>query len=130
MEKKKWPFYGWLGVTLIIVFWILNWGLAGSRTHWGFFPLWLGYSLTVDALVKMRKGISLLIRSPRAYLGLFLVSALAWWLFELLNKRTQNWLYIGRGGFSGLEYFFFATLSFSTVIPAVFGTAELAGTFS
>jgi len=36
---------------LVAVFWILNWSLSGLRTHWGFFPLWLGYALTVDALV-------------------------------------------------------------------------------
>ncbi len=130
MEKKKWPVYGWTGLALIAVFWILNWSLSGNRTHWGFFPLWLGYSLAVDALVKVRKGTSLLSRSRKAYVGLFLISVLAWWLFELLNDRTHNWIYLGRGEFSMPEYFLFSTLSFSTVIPAVFGTAELVGTFS
>jgi hypothetical protein len=48
-----------------------------------------------------------------------------WWVFELLNWRLQNWHYVGRELFSDLEYFFLASLSFSTVIPAVFGTAEL-----
>ena len=40
-EKFKFPFQGWLGLSLVIVFWILNWALPGTRTHWGFFPLWL-----------------------------------------------------------------------------------------
>ncbi|MBN1272086.1 MAG: hypothetical protein JXB26_07410 [Candidatus Aminicenantes bacterium] len=130
MEKtnKKWPFHGWLGLILIAVFWILNWSLPGNRTHVLFFPLWLGYGLTVDALVKVRKGTSLLTRSPVAYIGLFFVSAPAWWLFELLNRRSQNWIYLGIDNFTGFEYFLFATLNFSTVIPAVFGTAELVGT--
>ena len=66
-----------------------------AEAHWGFFPLWLGYALTVDALVFRRKGHSLLTRSPAAYAGLFLVSAPAWWLFELINLRTQNWIYLG-----------------------------------
>ena len=124
-----WPRHGWIGLGLIAVFWTLNWSLDGLRTHWGFFPLWLGYCLTVDALTVYHKGNSLLTRKPLAYVGLFLVSAPAWWLFEILNEPTQFWRYLGREYFTDLEYFLLASLSFSVVIPAVFGTAELMGTF-
>jgi len=126
---RNWPVHGWVGLVLVAIFWTLNWSLSGMRTHWGFFPMWLGYCLTVDALVFARKGSSLLSRNPRAYVRLFLISAPAWWLFELLNLRTQNWLYLGRTEFTGLQYFVLASLSFSTVMPAVFGTAELVSTF-
>lgn len=128
--KSRWPVHGWVGILLVAVFWYLNWSLEGLRTHWGFFPLWLGYCLTVDALVCYRKGTSLLTRSLRAYVGLFLVSAPAWWLFELLNMRVGNWEYLARDQFSDVQYAVLASLSFSTVIPAVFGTAELVGTAS
>jgi hypothetical protein len=124
-----WPVYGSFGLGLVILFWILNWSLPGFRTQWGFFPLWLGYCLTVDALVFMKKDHSLLVRNPKAYAALFFISAPSWWLFEIINWRTQNWFYIGEEHFSDLEYFFLSSLSFSTVMPAVFGTAELAGTF-
>lgn len=126
---SRWPAHGWLGLVLVIVFWILNWSLSGLRTHWAFFPLWLGYCLTVDALVFSRKGTSLLTRSPGAYVGLFLVSAPAWWLFEFINWRTKNWHYDGRQFFTSFQYVVLASLSFSTVMPAVFGTAELVSTF-
>ena len=109
---------------LILIFWTLNWTLNGPRTHWGFFPLWLGYCLTVDGLVFWRTGTSLLTRSPRKYIGLFLVSAPIWWIFELFNARTQNWTYVGAEILTPLEYAFWTTLSFTTVIPAVFGSAE------
>ncbi len=115
---------------LVLVAWPLNWLLPGTRTSWLFFPLWLGFALTVDGLVYLRKGTSLLARSWRRYVGLFLVSAPAWWLFEAINLRTQNWHYQGVEHFSQLAYFFMASLSFSTVIPAVFGTAELVGSFN
>ena len=128
-STTNWPAHGWLGLGLVVVFWILNWSLSGLRTHWMFFPLWLGYCLTVDAVVLYRKGSSMLTRSPRAYVGLFLVSAPAWWLFELLNLRTQNWVYVGRQFFTDFQYLMLASLSFSTVMPAVFGTAELVSTF-
>ena len=127
--KRKMPLHGWIGLLLILVFWYLNWNLNGLRTHWGFFPLWLGYCLFVDALVFIKKENSLLSRSHSKYIALFLISAPSWWLFELLNEHLNNWVYVGKEHFSVFEYSFFETLSFSTVIPAVFGTAELASTF-
>jgi len=128
-EKSKFPLHGWLGLGLIIVFWILNWSLNGPRTHWGFFPLWLGYCLTIDALVYWRTGTSLLMRGWQKYVGLFIVSAPVWWIFELLNLRTENWTYIGAEIFTPLQYAFWTTLSFTTVIPAVFGSAEFFASF-
>lgn len=121
----QWPTYGWLGLGLIAIFWPLNWTLPGLRTHWGFFPLWLGFCLTVDAATFLRTGDSLLTRDPRGYVTLFFYSIPAWWLFEVINWRTQNWHYLGREFFSNWEYFLFSSLSFSTVMPAVFGAAEL-----
>ena len=125
--RGRWPPHGWIGLVLIALFWPLNWCLPGLRTQWGFFPLWLGYCLAVDALVCLKRGDSLATRSRGAYLGLFLVSAPAWWLFELVNLRTQNWFYLGEEAFSMPEFAVLSTLSFSTVIPAVLGTAELVG---
>ncbi len=127
--REKFPRHGWLGLALVVIFWFLNWTLSGLRTHWGFFPLWLGYCLTVDALVFWRTSTSLLTRSWRKYIGLFVVSAPVWWLFEALNLRTQNWFYDGAEFFTPLSYGLLTTLSFTTVIPAVFGSAELLASF-
>jgi hypothetical protein len=121
--------HGWVGLGLIVIFWPLNWLLPGPRTHWGFFPLWLGYGLSVDALVLYRRETSLLTRDWRKYVGLFVVSVPAWWLFEVINWRVQNWHYLGRELFTHLEYGVLSSFSFSTVIPAVFGTAELVASF-
>jgi hypothetical protein len=129
VRTRKWPVHGWIGLGLVALFWALNWCLPGLRTHLCFFPLWLGYSLAVDALVLVRKGTSLLTRSPGGYAGLFLLSIPGWWLFELINARTGNWHYVGKEFFSDLEYGLLASFSFSTVMPAVFGTAELVSTF-
>lgn len=119
----------WVGVLLVAVAWPLNWLLGGLRTAYLFFPLWLGYILTVDGLVQARRGSSLLSRNWRAFIGLFLVSAPAWWLFEVLNWRAGNWQYLGREQVSDVFYAVNASVCFSTVIPAVFSTAELAGSF-
>ena len=117
--------HGWVGLALISVAWPLNWALPGMRTHLLFFPLWLGYALAVDALVLRRSGTSILARSAGDFALLFVYSAPAWWLFEAFNWRTQNWEYLGGDRFGTLTYFLLTTLSFSTVMPAVFETAEL-----
>jgi len=121
--------HGLLGVLLIAVFWPLNWVLPGLRTAYLFFPLWVGYILTVDALVLGRSGTSLFARSRRDFILLFILSAPAWWLFEIINNRTHNWEYLGSGHFTHLEYYILCSVSFSTVMPAIFETAELVQTF-
>lgn len=124
-----WPWQGWVGLLLLAVFWPLNWLLPGVRTAYLFFPLWLGYILAVDALVWRRVGSSLLSRSPKSFALLFVVSAPAWWLFEVINRRTGNWEYMGAERFSALAYVVLCTVSFSTVMPAVFETAEWVGSW-
>ena len=100
------------------------------RTAYLFFPLWLGYVLAVrNALVLSRTGTSLGTRSRRDFVLLFVASVPAWWLFEAIDRRTGNWEYLGRNAFSDLEYYLLCTISFSTVMPAVFETAELVGSF-
>jgi hypothetical protein len=126
--QRRWPalaLHGWAGLLLIALAWPLNWGLSGLRTHLLFFPLWLGYALLVDALVLRRRDTSILTRSPKGFALLFACSAPAWWLFEAFNLRTQNWEYLGGDRFGPLAYFLLTSLSFSTVMPAVFETAEL-----
>jgi len=128
-ERRTFALHGWIGLGLIGIFWVINWSLTGPRTFWAFFPLWLGYCLTVDAINLRRSGTSLLYRGWRKYIGLFLVSAPVWWLFEALNWRVQNWHYLGRNLLNNWQYVLFASVSFSIVIPAVFGTAELVSSF-
>jgi hypothetical protein len=127
--RRAFPIHGMIGLGLVGVFWAINWFTDGLRTHWAFFPLWLGYCLAVDGLVLSRTGTSLLTRDWRKYLGLFLLSSLVWWIFEAINYRLLNWHYEGGEFFSQFEFAFWATLSFTTVIPAVFGTAELLSSF-
>jgi len=126
--SRRLPRHFWAGLVLIAVVWPLNWSLAGLRTHLLFAPLWLGYVLVVDGLVARRTGSSLLQRDRRTFWSLFAVSVPVWWLFELFNLRLGNWQYLGRESFSDLEYFVLASVSFSTVMPAVLSTAELVRT--
>jgi len=129
-SKVRFPWWGWLGVALCLVFWTISWvpwpPAEALRSH-AFSPLWLGYILTVDGLVYRRKGHSLASRGVGRFLGLFPASALLWWLFEYVNRFVQNWYYLGLTGKTPLEYVLFATPSFATVLPALLETAELLG---
>jgi len=122
------PAWGWFGMILLLVAWICAWGrfdwLGPFRQH-TFFPLWLGYILTVDGLVHRRCGTSYLRRAPGEFLLLFPASALSWWYFEYLNRFVQNWWYHGAFDFTPLHYVLHATLCFSTVLPSIFETRDL-----
>ena len=123
------PVHGAVGLTLVAVAWPVSWLQVDTLGEYAFFPLWLEYVLTVDALVLRRNGTSLLTRNATAFLGMFLASVPLWWLFEGINHFTQNWHYLGDEEYSILRYVVVASLHFSIVIPAVFETAELAGSF-
>jgi hypothetical protein len=127
--RQKLSTHGWVGLALICIFWPINWFGSGTRTSWAFFPLWLGFSLLMDALALRKNGTSLFTRSWRRYIGLFLVSMPAWWFFELINLRIQNWKYLGVESYSPLHYFLMSSLSFSVVMPAVFSSAEFVSGF-
>ncbi len=131
-RSVRWLPQWWLGLVLLAVCWPLNWLLPEStmRTAYLFFPLWLGYILVVDALVQSRTGTSLWTRSHVAFVLLFIASSPVWWLFELINQRTANWEYLGSSSFGPVQYYLLCTLSFSTVMPAVFETAELVRSFA
>jgi hypothetical protein len=127
VERARYPAHGWVGLLLIAICWPLNWTVKGT-TAYLFFPLWLGYVLVVDALVTMRTGCSIWTRSRKEFALLFVASSPVWWLFEIINQRTANWEYLGTSHFTTVEYYLLCTISFSTVMPAIFETAELAGT--
>lgn len=122
--RQRFPVHGWVGVLLTGVFWWINWGTTGERTHWAFFPLWLGYILVVDGLAVVRGRPSLVVRFKQ-FAWLFVLSAPVWWIFELINRRVDYWQYLPADFLAPAEYYFWTTLCFSTVIPAVFATANL-----
>ena len=128
-KVRFFPSQGRLGLVLLAICWPLNWCLPGMRTAYLFFPLWLGYILVVDAFVFIRRGSSLWTRCRWQLILLFVVSAPIWWIFEVINHRTANWEYVGSNRFTELEYYLLCSISFSTVMPAVFETTELVRSF-
>jgi hypothetical protein len=120
------PWWGWIGIGAGLISWVLAW----TRFSWfevfqphTFSPLWLSYIVGINAMTYRRTGTCMMLDRPGFFLSLFPFSALFWWFFEYLNRFVQNWQYVGVH-FSPGAYFWFATLCFSTVLPAVLGTRE------
>ncbi len=113
-----------LGLMLLAVAWPLAWFGNPPLSEHTFFPIWLGYVLSIDGVVLRRTGSSLLSRSRVEFVGLFVASVPLWWLFEIANHFIGNWNYIHADEANWLQTRLEASFSFSTVIPAIFVTAE------
>jgi len=124
--RNGFPWWGWAGLALNGVSWFVAWTrfdfLAFIQPH-TFFPLWFSYILVINALRFRRDGTCMLTRRPLYFCLLFPASAVFWWFFEFLNRFVQNWYYLG-DAYGPLEYVGLASLSFSTVLPAVLGTRD------
>lgn len=119
----------WLGLALVAAAWTISWGRVVPLSDYTFFPLWLGYVLTVDGLIVLRTGTSPLTRAGWRIGWWFAASVPLWWIFELFNKLIQDWHYHSRVQYTFIVYHALASLAFSTVIPAVLTTSELVRSF-
>ncbi len=117
------------GIALIAIAWPLAWAGPSPYANYTFFPLWLGYILTVDGITAARAGTSLLQRNPARFALLFAFSMPLWWLFELANQYLDNWRYQYGLDHSRLANVLLSSLAFSTVMPAIFVSAEFWRTF-
>lgn len=125
MKSPRWAVQLTLGLALVGSAWLVSWnGPEPARFH-TFFVLWVGYIAVVDALVLAVSGTSLARRMRVRFLALFAISMPFWWIFEAANSRLENWRYHLPRDYSWLGYHLEASLAFSTVVPAVFVTAEL-----
>lgn len=119
-----------VGAAILLVAWPLAWSGIQPWSWYTFVPLWMGYILVVDGIVRWRTGTSLLTRSKREFALLFVASAPLWWLFELFNLRLDNWSYTIPFYYTRLEYVILGSIAFSTVVPAIFETADLYRSFA
>ena len=121
------PGWGWAALAWTMVWWTLAWTRFpwfAAAQRYTFFPLWLGFIVSVNALTHRRAGTCLMQRAPGTWLALFVTSAAFWWMFEWLNRFVRNWHYLGVADFGALSYAGNATLCFSTVLPAVAAVSE------
>lgn len=125
------PWWGYASFISLAFFWVIAWTrlsfFAPFQAH-TFFPLWLSFIISINAMTFRKKKSCPLLESKSRFSLLFLVSAIFWWIFEYLNRFVGNWHYTG-SQYPALQYFLLATLSFSTVLPAVASMKEYLLTF-
>ena len=86
--------------------------------------LWWSYIFVADFFVHRLRGHSMLSDRPWEFLVIWFWSMPAWLLFEVVNRRIENWYYImaPTNLAVGLFYLLFA---FGAVLPGIFETMEL-----
>lgn len=129
----KFPGWGYAGILLCAAAWVFSWTRFQWFSPWQpyVFPfLWVGYIIIINAFVHKRTGSCRLLDQVFFFAILFPASAVFWWFFEYLNRFVLNWYYVNVDMFSPAGYVLYATACFSTVLPAVWGTADLLMSFS
>jgi len=122
--KKGFKLYGIIAIILIILVEINFFVKIQPFANWYFPIIWFSYIFLIDAIVFKLKGSSLISNRTKTFIGMVIISAFFWYVFELTNITVQNWEYIGTEALASARDLF-AILSFATVLPALFETTEL-----
>lgn len=123
---------GWqlaVGPALIAVAWPAYWTATSRYSEDLFLPLWLGYIITVDGLVRLRTGTSLLTARPRLFLLLLPASAAFWFFYELYNHVLGNWRYRAHERHPRLIWDIVQGVLITTVIPVIWETRDFFRSF-
>lgn len=128
IPKRQMPWFGWLGLGILIASEILLY-LRNHPVEYAFTAImWTGYILLLDGWIWARGGISYFKDQKREWPMLALLSILIWVMFEVFNFKLRNWDYIGLPDNLMIKEFLYFW-AFATIIPALFRTTDLFGTY-
>jgi hypothetical protein len=117
------PWWTWLGLAVNVVCWGMMWFSRAPLVKFTFTPLWWGFICVLDGVVYRRTGgASIFAKLPKQMLVLILMSIVGWYFFEWLNYFVLgNWVYpLSPAIFSEVEAYFWFTLTYTCVWPAIF----------
>lgn len=123
LQRRHFPKWGYWGYFLLVSSWLVAWNRYPFFTSvqiYTFTPVWLGFIVVVNAHVHRRSNTAPIYKAPGKFAALFVLSALFWWVFEYLNRFTENWVYGGVNEVSAWHYYIHGSICFSTVLPAVY----------
>jgi hypothetical protein len=122
---RRFPWYGWLGLAVMLISEVCMLAHIEPFYHWHTPIAWSGYIPFVDAIVWKRRGDSWIRNNRSELFFAACVSVPVWVLFELYNKYSiHSWYYLGLPDQRLVRDFGYAW-SFATIIPAIFETADL-----
>ena len=119
-RHASWPPWTPVAVVALAVAWWLSWtdwGPVQFLRPYSFTPLWVAFIACISAMT-IRRGHPPLWQQPRAF-DVIVISAVFWWIFEYLNRFTENWVYTGAPLEGPLSYILQGTLPFAVVLPGV-----------
>ncbi len=125
--RSSFPKRFWFGLVAMVAAEILMFaGIEPFHTY--FTPIiWVSFILFVDGWTHARSSRSLISERPSIWPILLPASVVWWLLFEFYNCYLENWHYIGMPTIP-IRYPGYV-VSFATIFPGIFCTAELLLTF-
>jgi hypothetical protein len=130
-RKRKRHLVGAAGLVLLVLGQTLTLVHLRPWSDYWYGLVWSGFVLFADAIVDARSGGSLVLDRPRELAAMFVVSACAWWSFEIVNVALfSSWSYSASPdvplGVQVLRSSFF----FGTLVPATWQASALALSFA
>lgn len=116
--------YFYIGILLIFSGMLSSYIGLDRFSDWATPMCWWGYILILDAVIyKIRKK-SIIKNNFRLFIYHISFSVLFWVVFEIYNFHLKNWRYVGVP-VNPVETFLGMVLSFATIMPGLFYTAEI-----
>ncbi|QWU14528.1 hypothetical protein SAMN04487895_106336 [Paenibacillus sophorae] len=133
-KQTPFPVWFWWSLPVLGVSWLFMWGRVHyfiSFEYYTFVPLWWAFILILDGIVyKRNNGNSIISKKPQVMQLLAVVSCFSWFAFEFLNFFViENWYYPNNEVFTNFGNVFWFSLSYTTVLPAIFEWYLLLRTF-
>lgn len=91
---------------------------------WYYAFAWWSYIVFAESFLYVRGGSALLYTDPARFLIRLPLSVTVWLVFEALNFRLRNWHYLNLPSALPLRWLGY-TISYATVLPAIFTTVAL-----
>jgi len=119
----KW--WGILGVCMLLLGELGLFTQFAPLFQWHFHLIFFGLILLVDSLVELIKGKSLISDNFGKFLLLLVLSAVFWWIFEVINIYLSSWVMPGQGFALTWSEFLIRSLRYMTYLTLIFEFAEL-----
>lgn len=119
----RFPIWGWGFAAALAISWALAWTrfeAFAELQRYTYIPLWYSFIGLLNAIAQRVTGRCPAIADGWRFWALFPVSAGFWWVFEHMNRFSGNWHYNLPAETPFVEYAWLGSLSFATVLPAVF----------
>ena len=122
--KRSFPFYGFVGLVLLVVSEILHLRKIEPFYSWFYCFAWWSYILTIDAVIYRVKKNSLILNRTKEFFLMIPWSIFIWLIFEAANVSLSNWYYIHIPPSLAERWLGYA-VAYGTVLPGLFETTEL-----